>query len=169
MSLQFVLLVQTVPSGKMIQLLFVFENVFKMNILRVFKYSLCTNKLYLTNKFSYTNCLLCIKHIAYNNQSFLFSFGTRGRLLLWNLSALADTDNDDSVKPNAIEGLHQSGINAIDMFYDLQASSLVRIATVGDDTRLSVLTIDLNKDFINEEKLLAKKDCAHASAIVGNV
>ncbi len=82
---------------------------------------------------------------------------------------MENSENDETVKPDAIEGLHQSGINAVDMFYDLKSSSLVKIATVGDDTRLSILIIDLEKEFIDEEKLIVKRDRAHASAIVGKV
>ena len=128
----------------------------------------------MTNKFTYTKCLLCIRHLVYGGQSFLFGFGTDGHLLRWKLDDSNRQENEESIDEDRpaerIEGLHQSGINAVDIFYDSALSSKALIATVGDDTRLSLLELDLAADFSgqNEHKKLFRKDMAHASAIVGN-
>lgn len=139
--------------------------------IRIFKYSLESNRLFLTNKFSYNKCLLCIRHLSFGGRSFLLAFGTDGHLLVWKLSELSGEEAiDDDVLPEKVESLHQSGINAVDIWRESKTSGRVRVATVGDDCRVSVLEINLNSGITHKstERKIWKKDMAHASAISGN-
>ena len=128
-----------------------------------------SNKLYLTNKFSYPKCLLCMKYLVYNGQPYLFCFGTDGHLLAWKIDENQnwEADNKDT-SPERIKSLHQSGINAVDIWQDEEITGSILIGTVGDDTRLNVIALDLNKDFAAQQELMFTKDMAHASSIVGN-
>lgn len=139
--------------------------------IRIFKYSLESNHLFLTNKFSYNKCLLCIRHLIFEGKSFVFAFGTDGHLLLWKLDELSSEDAvDDDVLPEKVESLHQSGINAVDLWHVPETFGKVRVATVGDDCRVSVLEVDLKSAFTgaSTKRTVFRKDMAHASAISGN-
>lgn len=90
-------------------------------------------------------------------------------MLLYKLrpTSIEEPQNDEDVVPEQIKGLHQSGINAVDFWFDFSKSSNVIIATVGDDTRISMLEVDLKTDYMNEIPRKIVRDRAHASAIVG--
>ncbi len=66
---------------------------------REFSYKLAENRLYLTSKFNYNKCLLCIKHI----RSQLFCSGTDGHMLIWQLSLAKACRAEDEV-PERVEG-----------------------------------------------------------------
>ena len=128
-----------------------------------------SNKLYLINKFSYPKCLLCMKYLVYKRQPYLFCFGTDGHLLAWKIDENQNCEVDNKeISPERIQSLHQSGINAVDIWKDKEMSGNILIGTVGDDTRLNVITLDLNKDFSDQQELTLTKEMAHASSIVGN-
>jgi hypothetical protein len=135
---------------------------------RIFKYNIETNKLYLTNKFLYQKCLLCIKNIIFESKFYIFCFGTDGNLLIWKISNENDESSrkDEEIIPEKIESLHQSGINAVDIWQNSDSKGRVLIATVGDDTRLSVIELDMNSDYLSNY-LITKKDMSHSSSIVG--
>ncbi len=142
--------------------------------IRLFNYNLETNRLFLTNKFSYNKCLLCIRHLTFGEDSLLLAFGTDGHLLLWKLSHNdsrgEESVDDELLLPEKIKVLHQSGINAVDMWRATGESNLVCFATVGDDCCISLLEVDLNSDFIaaSSKRRVIRKDMAHASAISGS-
>ena len=60
--------------------------------------------------------------------------------------------------------MHQSGINGVDVWEESKYLGKYLIATVGDDTRLSVLQLDLTESEKNWK--IIKLDMAHASNIV---
>jgi len=133
---------------------------------RIFRYNLEENKLYLINKYEYPKCLFCIKHLKLvkdNVQiSYLICFGTDGKLLKWKLNI--DENSDAPTEFQKIDNLHQSGINGVDVWEESKYLGKYLIATVGDDTRLSVLQLDLTESEKNWK--IIKLDMAHASNIV---
>jgi hypothetical protein len=132
---------------------------------RVFRYNLENNKLFLINKYTYSKCLLCIKCVKVLRLSqtdqydqYLLCFGTDGKLLKWKLDLVEEAQLEK------IDNLHQSGINGVDIWQQAADSSTCLIASVGDDTRISLIEFDLSS---NEVKHVIKLDMAHSSAIVG--
>lgn len=128
---------------------------------RIFRYSIDINKLYLINKYEYSKCLLCIRRLTIDKESYLLAFGTDGNLLFWKINC------SDDQKPQIIPGLNQSGINDVD-FISVSNSRQAIIATVGDDSCLTIVKIEVN----NEQKIKAlspivKFEMSHASAIAG--
>ena len=132
---------------------------------RVFRYNLENNKLFLINKYTYSKCLLCIKCVKVLRLSqtdqydqYLLCLGTDGKLLKWKLDLVEEAQLEK------IDNLHQSGINGVDIWQQAADSSTCLIASVGDDTRISLIEFDLSS---NEVKHVIKLDMAHSSAIVG--
>jgi len=135
---------------------------------RVFSYKLSENRLYLTNKFSYNKCLLCIKHVRGFGRSQLLGFGTDGHMLVWQLTG-NKAKMDEEVAPERLEGIHQSGVNAVDIWRECEESEKIVVASVGDDTRLSLIELDLSSGIVIGEQRKVVKDMAHSSAIVGRI
>ena len=138
---------------------------------RIFRYKLDTNKLFLVDKYEYNKCLFRIKHLTAINgniqESYLVCFGTDGKLLKWKLNL--DEQNKNPPELHKISGLHQSGINSVDIWEDaMMPSGKYLVATVGDDTRISILELDLNSNASPSEELSGaiKVEMAHASSIV---
>jgi len=135
---------------------------------RIFRYDLEENKLFLINKYEYPKCLFSIKHLKIIKEniknSYLICFGTDGKLLKWKFNI--DESSKGCVEFQKIENLHQSGINGVDVWEESTNSGKYLIATVGDDTRISVLQLDLNINEIETSSNIIKLDMAHASNIV---
>jgi WD40 repeat protein len=129
--------------------------------LRIFKYLLDSNKLFLINKFSYPKCLIGIRSLNYESKIYNLCYGTDGNLLLWHL----DLDSkDEETEPIKFERIHQSGINSIDIWHADESSNKFLVVSGGDDTSIRVTQIDLS-EFISLS--VACNDLAHSSAIVG--
>ena len=135
---------------------------------RIFRYDLEENKLFLLNKYEYSKCLFCIKRLKVieenNLVSYLVCFGTDGKLLKWRLNL---EENSKTFSEFEKIDLHQSGINGVDVWEDLPNSGRYSIATVGDDARISVIEFDLNTRKESAENIkIIKLDMAHASNVV---
>ncbi|RNA32626.1 WD repeat-containing 6 [Brachionus plicatilis] len=129
--------------------------------IRIFRYSIETNKLYLINKYEYPKCLLCIRRLTINDESYLLAFGTDGNLLFWRTNSL-----DDQI-PQIISELNQSGINDVDLIL-LPDSRQALVATVGDDTCLSLVKIEVSTEQkVKMVSQIVKFEMSHASAIAG--
>ena len=117
----------------------------------------------MVSKYEYPKCLLCIKHLKIPSldKSYLLAFGTDGDLLFWKINF------SDEETPQKIPKLNQSGINDVDIWQNKDSDNLL-IATVGDDTCLSVANIQIDsKENINLQGRIIKNERAHASCIVG--
>ncbi len=124
---------------------------------RIFKYSLETNRLELAETFMYTKCLLGIRYLRCK-QPHLLAFGTDGCLLFWPF-------HQNQREPKKLEKIHQSGINDLDVWYE---SDCVFLATVGDDTSIKIVAISSVDDLnLETSRIAASLEMAHASAIVG--
>lgn len=128
--------------------------------IRLFRYSLDTNRPELTETFMHTKCLLGIRYLKFN-QPHLLAFGTDGCLLFWPLN-----QSQNEREPRKLEKIHQSGINDLHVWFD---SDCVLLATVGDDTSIKVVAISSVDSDLNLEssRIAASLEMAHASAIVG--
>lgn len=94
-------------------------------------------------------------------ETYLLAFGTDGNLLFWKINFL------DDQQPQIIYGLNQSGINDVD-FILLPGTRQAIIATVGDDTCLSITKIEVNHEQNVKASLpIIKFEMSHASAIAG--
>ena len=139
---------------------------------RIFEYNIDTNKLDLIDKYSYLKCLFCIRilKVKLSNELFisrLFCFGTDGYFLVCKLKDKTVETNEDVTELDKIKCLHQSGINGVDIWREESLSNVV-VATVGDDTRVSIMEIDLRNEINSDNCSVFKRDMCHASAIVGN-
>ncbi len=129
-----------------------------------------SNKLYLINKYEHNKCLLCIRHIKIDQNSYLLGFGTDGFLLAWKFSLDEDEISYNNETKNCLKlhQLNQSGINDVCIWHDNEVNNRMCIATVGDDSCLSILEfIFKNENLCEADKVLIKKEMAHASCIVG--
>lgn len=96
-----------------------------------------------------------------NEDSYLFAFGTDGNLLFWRVNLT------DDQAPQKITGLNQSGINDVDII-SLPNSRQVMVATVGDDTSLSLVKIEISCEHkIKSVSSILKFEMSHASSIAG--
>ncbi|CAF0827984.1 unnamed protein product, partial [Brachionus calyciflorus] len=133
--------------------------------IRIFRYSVETNKLYLVSKYEYPKCLLCIRKLKIRinsiDRNYLLAFGTDGNLLFWKIN---ESDNE---KPQIIEKLNQSGINDVDIWQFSESNQAI-MATVGDDTCLTLTKIEVDQnENLNTMSNLIKFEMIHSSAIVG--
>lgn len=119
------------------------------------------------NKYEYPKCLLCIRHIKLKLndhlvKNYLLSFGTDGCLLFWKLNFIEEE------KPQKIEKMNQSGINDVDVWQSLDLDKIL-VVTVGDDTRISLVEIEIDKQENLRSNFEIKLDKAHASAVIGKI
>jgi hypothetical protein len=90
----------------------------------------------------------------------LIGFGTDGCLLFWRVNL------EEEARVQKIEHLHQSGVNCVDLWQETADSARFLVATVGDDTRIGVLELDIDEhDRLRQMSSLIKRDMAHASCI----
>jgi hypothetical protein len=125
---------------------------------RVFRFLLDAAKLYLVNKYAHNKCLLCLRRLIVSERTFLLGVGTDGSLLIWPLNL-----TDEDVKCQKIQDINQSGINDLAIW---QNDNDLIVATVGDDTRISILSVGFNAEGECSGKFLVKQDMAHASSII---
>jgi hypothetical protein len=126
---------------------------------RIFQFLLDAAKLYLVNKYAHAKCLLCLRHLTVNGRTHLLGVGTDGNLLFWPLNL-----TDEGVGCQQIDGVNQSGINDLDVW---QNESELIIATVGDDTRISIVGIEFTAEGEWSTRFLIKHSMAHASSVIG--
>jgi WD40 repeat protein len=125
-----------------------------------FRYNYNDNQMSFIKKYLYSKCLFCIRNVSFTNknlkqQQFLLAFASDGNLILYN------NDGDNTI----IKSLNQSGINDVALWQDeTNKSEQCLIATVGDDSQITVLDINLSS---LDNYRIDRTDRAHSSAIVG--
>jgi hypothetical protein len=131
-------------------------------ISRLFKYFLTTNKIHIIDEYPYDRCLLRIKYIQVTHtDSYLLCTATDGHLIVHKLQDKLLGSRREHV---LIKNLHQSGINSFDTRIE---SDRLMFASVGDDTRLNVVELELNVNGGEKHRQIIKVDMAHASSIMG--
>lgn len=130
--------------------------------IRVFLYSILTNRLELKQSIEYSKCLLSLKHLRTNdNISFLTYTATDGHFFINKFVHDRSFDNILKLK------LHQSGINSFDAFWTNEARSKALLGTVGDDACVAISQLQIVGQ--NKFEILKVGECAvaHASSIIG--
>jgi hypothetical protein len=122
-----------------------------------------TNKVKLIDSCQYDRCLLGLKCIYFNKRSYILCTSTDGHLILYRLVNQLVTNDKKPIK--IIKSIHQSGINSFDVWKNENNADEIMVASVGDDSSLSIINLKLNQEIVNET--LIKLDMVHASSIMG--
>jgi hypothetical protein len=96
-------------------------------------------------------------------ESYLISTATDGHLIVHHL---ADYIFQADKTPQVFKNVHQSGINSLDI--RVMNDESLWMASVGDDTRLSLIQLVFEKEKIKQQKKFWV-DMAHASSIIGEL
>ena len=129
-------------------------------LIRIFKYTLNSKKIILTDNCQYDRCLLCLKYLDLKAGSFIICSSTDGHLIFYKLeNHLFSTDKSPW---KIIKSVHQSGINSFDIW--TKNENEILLATIGDDSTLNIL--NLSSIELNSQNLI-KKEMAHSSSIMG--
>jgi hypothetical protein len=155
---------------------------FTISSFRVFQFDEDSRRFSLLAESSHhDHCVLCVRLLAVNCRCWLFSVGTDGRLMVWDITMCAESDDGDLGDPLMQVQLHQSGINALDirnhngelhvhfvtsilqLFLDL-----VDLTCGGDDTALTFVRLQLDplQPIVVHRAIFER---AHAAQITGNV
>lgn len=108
-------------------------------------------------------CVLKVKAVMDSTGgALLLSAGTRGRLAVWDVTALSD---DREVVPLGHLDVHQSGVNGLDSRW-LEPDELL-VLTGGDDNALICTRIKVDRQLNRVERLADVKVLPHAAQISG--